>query len=140
MTTVRKGFIVVLLLIVACCGQQSPTAPSGPITVSGRVLDFQTDVGLAGAAVEFSQEGPPAATTAEIVKGTAVSDASGAYSVVVPASGMYLARVNKVFIGTVQLVGSRAYRGDLLARVGTCVSRYDGDCRRHPLATFRRHH
>jgi len=55
----RRRLSTILLFVVASCA--SPTAPSGPSTVSGRVLDFLSDA-VAGAQVEFWQDGPLSVT------------------------------------------------------------------------------
>ena len=91
----RRRLSTILLLVVASCA--SPTAPSGPSTVSGRVLDFLSDAGVAGAQVEFWQDGPLSVTqtnTVRIVKGTAITDRGGSYQLVVPAAERYSIRID----------------------------------------------
>jgi hypothetical protein len=84
--------------------------------VHGEVLDFRTEAGVAGAAVEFrsdSQLGDARATT----------DASGRYVLSLPASGVFTVLVEGGYVGSSRVTGS-GYRGDLLVRGGTCISRY----------------
>jgi hypothetical protein len=119
----RWRLSIILLFGVAGCA--SPTAPSGLITVSGRVLNFSSDAGVAGAQVEFWQEGPPSANTVQIVNGTAVTDLGGSYQLRVPAAERYNIRVDVDRSSHGSTVpGSSAHRGDFLVYVGTCVSRY----------------
>jgi hypothetical protein len=119
----RRVSIIILLFVVVGCA--SPTAPSGPMTVSGRVLDFSSDAGVAGAQIEFWQDGPPSANTVQIAKGTAVTDRGGSYQLTVPAAERYNIRVDVDRSSHGSTVpGSSAHRGDVLVYVGTCVSRY----------------
>ena len=96
-----------ILLTVGCDG-----APSGPSsnTVSGQIIDFATGFGVSGASVVFGQA-------------SATSDANGRYTFDHLATGQYEPRVDGVSMGESRVTGP-GYRGDLLVRPGTCVSRY----------------
>lgn len=87
-----------VLLALACGAQQTPTAPSSGVSVSGRVLDFGTGLGVSGATV--------------VIAASAVTDASGAYTMTVPA-GSYVPLVDGVAMGEARVRGL-AYRGDFI--------------------------
>jgi hypothetical protein len=80
------------------------------VRVSGRVLDFTTNAGVAGAAVAFGNVGT-------------ITNAAGSYTVIVPTIGGYEPVVDGRWMGVVR-VTAPASRGDLLVRAGTCVARY----------------
>jgi hypothetical protein len=121
--------IMVLLLSVVGCDTQPPGAPSraniGPVTVSGRVLDFSTNAGVAGAIVSFGtiDSGPFAAV------GTTTSNAAGSYTLTVPTVAQtpglrpWHVEVDGASIGRARLTVA-GYRGDLFVHPGTCVARY----------------
>lgn len=125
----RAATIMVLLVSAVGCDTQPPGAPSpatiGPVTVSGRVLEFSTDAGVAGAIVSFGtiDNGPFAAV------GTATSNAMGSYTLSVPMIAQtpglrpWHVQVDGVSIGGARLT-VRGYRGDLFVHPGTCVARY----------------
>lgn len=73
-------------------------------------MDFASGVGVQGAAVAFGDM-------------TAMTDANGRYTIERLTSGQYEPRVDGVWMGQSRVTGP-AYRADLLARPGTCVSRY----------------
>ena len=83
----RATTIIVLLASAIGCDSQPPGAPSpgttGPVTVSGRVLEFSTNADVAGAVVSFGtiDNGPFAAV------GTATSNPAGSYTLRVPTIG-----------------------------------------------------
>jgi hypothetical protein len=83
---------------------------------------------VAGAQVEFWQDGPLSVTqtnTVRIVKGTAITDRGGSYQLVVPAAERYSIRIDVDGSSHGSTVpGSSVHRGDLFVHVGTCVSRY----------------
>jgi hypothetical protein len=80
----RAAAIMILLASAIGCDTQAPGGPSGattgPVTVSGRVLDCSTNAGVASAIVSFGtiDRGPFAAV------GTATSNAAGSYTLSVP--------------------------------------------------------
>jgi len=95
------------------------------VTVSGRVLDFSTNAGVAGAIVTFGTiDGGPFAAV-----GTTTSNTAGSYTVRVPGvaqtpdSRPWYVQVDGAPIGRALLTGA-GYRGDLFVRPGTCVVRY----------------
>jgi hypothetical protein len=100
------AFIVVT---ISCDRQQAPAGPSST-GVSGRVIDFASGVGVSGTSVVFGET-------------TAMTDANGRYTIDFLASGQYQPRVDGVWMGQSRVTGP-GYRGDLLVRPGTCVSRY----------------
>jgi hypothetical protein len=125
----RATTIMVLLVSAVGCDTQPPGAPSpantGPVTVSGRVLDFSTTAGVAGAIVSFGtiDNGPFAAV------GTATSNAAGSYTLTVPTIAQtpdlrpWYVQVDGASIGLARLAVP-GYRGDLFVHPGTCVARY----------------
>jgi hypothetical protein len=125
----RAATIVVLLVSAVSCDTQPPGAPSpasgGPVTVSGRVLDFSTNAGVAGATVSFGTiDGGAFAAV-----GTATSNAAGSYTLRVPSVAQapdlrpWYVQVDGAPIGRALLTVA-GYRGDLLVHPGTCVGRY----------------
>jgi hypothetical protein len=104
----RNMMLACTILLALGCGAKTPTSPSGGVTVSGRVLDFGTGLGVSGATVVFSD--------------TAVTDANGSYTMTVPP-GSYTPLVDGVAMGDARVRGS-SYRGDLLVRSHLCISRY----------------
>lgn len=98
-----------ILLTVGCHGLQMPSGPSSN-GVSGRVIDFASGVGVSGASIVFGER-------------TARTDANGTYTIDSLASGQYEPLVDGVWMGQSRVTGP-GYRGDLLVRPGTCVSRY----------------
>jgi hypothetical protein len=125
----RATTIMVLLVSAVGCDTQPPGAPShatvGPVAVSGRVLEFSTNAGVAGAIVSFGtiDNGPFAAV------GTATSNAAGSYTLSVPTNAQtpglrpWYVQVDGALIGLARLA-VHGYRGDLFVHPGTCVSRY----------------
>jgi hypothetical protein len=81
------------------------------------VLDFASQAGLAGVTVGFGATFPA-------IEFQTTTDASGAFALDVPA-GELVAYLDGVFAGTMAVhVGGPAFRGDLYANFGSCVSRY----------------
>ncbi|HEX5474141.1 MAG TPA: carboxypeptidase-like regulatory domain-containing protein [Vicinamibacterales bacterium] len=122
----RVAAIGFLLAVAAGCGDQ-PVSPSeiGGITISGRVLDFSTNAGVAGATVSLGTlDSVPFDAVA-----TSTTDASGSYTLTAPTAsdpgGVYpwYVQVNGTAMGTARLT-RREYRGDLFVNPGTCVTRY----------------
>src|SRR5258705_8457645 len=84
--SMRSLAVVVLVVLPVGCDKQSSTRTSisgpstgpssGGVSVSGRVLNFATNTGVSGATVAFGEV-------------TAVTDAGGSYTLVVPAIGRY---------------------------------------------------
>lgn len=106
----RNLAVAVVLLLAVGCDKQPPTGPSSNgVTVSGRVLNFTTNTGVSGATVAFNDV-------------TTMTDAGGSYTLAVPAIGLYEPLVDGDWMGSTRV--TLTYRGDLLVRAGTCVSRY----------------
>jgi hypothetical protein len=74
------------------------------------VFDYMTGVGVANATVSFSGA-------------TAVTDNTGAYSVAIPASGVFQPTIEGRVVGTSRISGP-SYRGDFFVNPGICVGRY----------------
>jgi hypothetical protein len=108
----------VLVLLAGGCDRDAPDRPSARgAVVEGVVRDFQSQAGIAGAAVQLTNE-----TSGVAVQAT--TDANGAYDVSMPAlHAAVVARVNGAHVGTVWVVAGSA-RADLLVNGGTCISRY----------------
>jgi hypothetical protein len=102
------GLALSAFIAVSCDGG----TPDGPSNngISGQVIDFASGAGVAGSSVVFGQQ-------------TALTDASGRYRIANLANGQYEPRVDGVQMGQSRVTGP-GYRGDLLVRPGTCVSRY----------------
>ena len=123
----RAATMLVVFASAIGCDARSPGAPSPaePVTVSGRVLDFSSNVGVAGAIVSFGtlNGGPFAAA------GTTTSDAAGSYTLRVPSVAQspdlqpWYVQVDGASIGRTRLTVA-GYRGDLFVHPGTCVARY----------------
>ena len=106
----------VLALGAGGCDGQATTGPSSTgILVGGEVLAFRTQAGVPGAVVQFRD-----GTAAELL---ATTDASGHYALSLSAAGSFTILVDGQYVGVGRVTGSR-YRGDLLIRGGTCISRY----------------
>ena len=115
--------LVVLPMFLSCGG---PTAPSGPATISGRVIDYVTGTGVAGTTVTFGHSFESGIQFVMTDPHAAVADASGFYAVSLPTVAHYDVVVNGVegkIIGSAEITAPD-YRGDLLTRAGTCVARY----------------
>ncbi len=108
----------VALILVACsCGHHTSTGSTpGVLGIRGRVLDFRTGGGVPDAVVEFAAQDQSGG-------GRAPTDANGAYVMSVPGPGSYVVSVDGRRVGSSR-VTEAGYRGDLLVRGGTCVSRY----------------
>ena len=78
-------------------------------------MAFRTQAGVPGAVVQFRD-----GTAAELL---ATTDASGHYALSLSAAGSFTILVDGQYVGVGRVTGSR-YRGDLLVRGGTCISRY----------------
>ena len=125
----RRAATILVLFVCCRCDTQPPGAPSpatvGPVTVSGRVLEFSTNAGVPGAVVSFGtiENGPFAAVA------TATSNAAGSYTLSVPTIAQtpglqpWYVQVDGASIGLARLAVP-VYRGDLFVRPGTCVARY----------------
>lgn len=112
-------------IMLVACGGEGPTAPtvdapaSAPtesrvdVPVSGRVLDFATNTGVASVTVSFV-----GSTTV-----TTVTNTDGSYRLVIPQIGLFQPSVDGRSLGSARVTGS-LYRGDLLVNPGICVARY----------------
>jgi hypothetical protein len=107
----------VLALGASGCGEQSTTGPSSTgVSVSGEVLAFRSQTGVPGAVVQFRGD-------AQVGETRATTDARGHYVVSLSTIGSFTVLVDGENVGSGRVTGSR-YRGDLLIRGGTCISRY----------------
>jgi hypothetical protein len=114
--------------MLAACQQAAAPSATGPTTppisslvhVFGRVVDFQTNAGVANATIAFYIPPYP------ITGGTVIADASGSYSVQLPP-GAYIPRINgdssDKNAGTIVPFGTR-YRADYFVNGGDCVVFY----------------
>ncbi len=105
----RRLALTIVVVIAVACDRQTPSGPSSGV-VSGRVIDFASGVGVSGATVVFGEL-------------TSMTDAIGKYTFPSLPSGRYEPRVDGLWMGISQVTGAN-YRGDLLVRPGSCVSRY----------------
>jgi hypothetical protein len=112
--------IAALPLVEFACGS-SPSAPTanGPFTVSGRVLDFQTNTGVSGATVVFAD---PSNTTVIVDEGRSITDSSGLYQISLMA-GLYSVYVDAAYGGLAR-VRTGNNRADLLVHPNGCIVRY----------------
>jgi hypothetical protein len=97
----RANALAVLALLVVGCDRQTPSGPS-TTGISGRVMEFSSGMGVAGAMVAFGDA-------------SAVTNATGLYTIERLASGGYEPRVDGVWMGQSRVTGS-GYRGDLLVQ------------------------
>jgi hypothetical protein len=98
MPLLRYLMVSVAVLAGACSGSDSvtptaptlPTPPTGavPVRVFGRVVDFATNAGVPGAAIDFYSAGLP------IVATSVVADGAGRYSVSLLRGVRYNPRIN----------------------------------------------
>jgi hypothetical protein len=105
----RSLALALSAFVTISCGGGTPNGPSTN-GISGQVIDFGSGVGVSGASVVFGER-------------TAMTDATGRYRIANLANGQYEPRVDGVQVGQSRVTGP-GYRGDLLVRSGTCVSRY----------------
>lgn len=119
----RRAVLASLLLwVTACRGDHDrPTAPSdapvGPPRAHGRLIDFASAAPLAGVSLAFGVD------VAALDRRT-TTDASGAYSVEVPAGRVYVAVDGDIIGELVVPAPALPFRGDLLGNGGGCISRY----------------
>src|SRR5262249_53765598 len=103
------------------CSRQ-PVAPTGSADgrVTGRIVDYATGAGVAGASVVFED----IANDGRYVEVTtaAQSDATGLYTLTAPA-GYHYAFVDGEWIGYLHVAGLSDL-GDFLVHGGNCVARY----------------
>ncbi len=105
-------------MAVGCGSDDGPAAPSaqGPYPVAGQVRSFTSGAGLSGATVSYAPE-------AGGVETLATADSTGTYTLSLARSGTYVVRVGSALAGTV-IVGTGAFRGDLLIDETSCRTRY----------------
>jgi hypothetical protein len=115
-TSILALVSAVLALGAGGCGEPSTGPSPTGLSVSGDVLAFSTQTGVPGAAVQFRGDAVAGETHA-------TTDASGHYVLSLPAAGTFTVLVDGQYVGFARVTGSR-YRGDLLIRGGTCISRY----------------
>src|SRR5947209_7741329 len=100
--------IVLLFGSAVACDKQSPidpssvgAVPSGPFRMSGRVLNFVTNVGTSGVSVAFARLGDNPRS-----EWTTVTDNAGTYTLVLPEVGLYGAKVDGAGAGLMAVTGS----------------------------------
>jgi hypothetical protein len=104
----RKVVVAAAIALAGC--DQGPTGPTVDVPVTGRVLDYATNVGVPNVAVAFGDS-------------ATVTGPDGSYGLVIPSVGRFEAIVEGRSIGVARVTGS-GYRGDFLVHWGTCVGRY----------------
>src|SRR3954471_24541178 len=114
-SALMREFVLVLVVLTIGC-QQSENAPSppGPVPThipgfSGRIVDFTTNAGVAGARVSFGDT-------------SAITGSDGSYVLDTPR-GVYEPRIDDARAGVARVTGE-SYRGDFFVRTGTCIGRY----------------
>jgi hypothetical protein len=95
---------------IACGGSPTQPAWDGQVSVSGTVLDFQTDAAIRGANVTIGGA-------------TATTNDSGVYSLKVQAGGERTVSIDGELVAIVEM-RDRTYRGDFYAHIAGCVARY----------------
>jgi hypothetical protein len=118
------------VLLAACNGSDSrsltPTAPTPPagaasVHVFGRVLDFTTSAGVAGASIDFYIAG------LDSIASSVRTDAAGGYSVTLSRGVRYNPRINGPDVdsnrGTIVPVAKET-EADFLINGGTCMVFY----------------
>jgi hypothetical protein len=126
--SIRTVLLGGTLLIAACSdsGSPPPTAPTPPagtasVHVFGRVLDFTTNAGVAGASIDFYIGGLP------IIAASVITDAEGRYSVRLERGVRYNPRINGPDVdsnrGTILPVAKET-EADYLVNGGTCIVFY----------------
>ena len=116
-----SAVVIAVMLLVAPACSSSPSAPTttGPFVVAGRVLDYQTNAGVAGATVSFGD-----LLSAAVLPGDprSVSDGSGSYQVTL-MPGEYHVWIDNTYRGLAR-VRSGANRADLLVHDAGCTALY----------------
>jgi hypothetical protein len=127
----RYLLVSATVLVTGCSGSESaapatptaPTPPTGaiPVRVFGRVVDFATNAGVAGASIDFYITGFP------VIAGSVVTDGSGRYSVSLLRGVRYNPRINGPDVdsnrGTIMPVAKET-EADYLINGGTCMVFY----------------
>jgi hypothetical protein len=115
-----RRLAVALMLLPCSLSCAAPTSPSpepwnGRVAVSGRIIDFLSDAGIAGARVAIGGTTPTTATT----------DASGFYSLSVPSGEQEAISVNDRKVAIFVRMVLPTFRGDYYDTNGTdCAARY----------------
>jgi len=115
-SALMRGLVLAVLVVLTAGCEHSANAPSTPSAVpthipgfSGRVVDFTTNAGVAGARVSFGDK-------------SAITGSDGSYVLDTP-HGLYEPRIDDARAGVARVTGE-SYRGDFFVRTGTCVGRY----------------
>ena len=108
----RKTAVAAAIVLAVGCVDAAPTAPTAAVEVplSGRVIDVATNVGVPSATVTVGDS-------------TSMTDADGAYSLVVPHLGVFTTHVDARLMGEIRVTGP-ASRGDILVYPRICIARY----------------
>jgi len=107
--------LVLLPCSMSCAAPTSPEPWDGRVAVSGRIIDFLSDTGIAGARVAIGGPTPTTATT----------DASGFYSLSVQAGEQEAISVNDRTVAIFVRMDVPTFRGDYYYSSGTeCAARY----------------
>jgi hypothetical protein len=105
----RLALATIAVSLISC--SSGPSAPSNTdVRVTGRVIDFATNAGVSGARVAFGDI-------------TATADASGSYTLTLPATGRFEPLVDGAWMG-ISRPTAPTYRGDLVIHGTGCVARY----------------
>lgn len=111
-----RVFAVVVLLALAACRGTAPTGPSSnAFPITGRIIDYRTQAGVAGATIAFAN------STFGVRE--AVGDAGGRYSISIPAFDTYSIRVNGSELTSIG-IWTTEYRGDFYVGTAGCRGRY----------------
>jgi hypothetical protein len=125
----RYLIVVTMMIVSACSDSTTPTTPtppsppagSVPVRVFGRVIDFATHSGVAGASIDFYISGIPVIAT------SVVTDATGSYSVTLSRGVRYNPRINGPDVdsnrGTI-IPLAKENEEDYLINGGTCIVIY----------------
>jgi hypothetical protein len=113
----RIAIIAMLALAMTAC-DDTPTGPTtGSFTISGRVLNFTTQLPVAAADVRFTEAESPTSLA------VAIADANGRYSITMPLAGQWIVSVNGGPNGIAEIF-NEGFAGDMLVDTGNCVARY----------------
>ena len=106
--------------VIGCSLSSTGPSDSHPVTLSGRVLDYQTDAAVPGMIVSLGNQDAFPLVPRDDLRST--SDQTGTYHLSV-ISGVYTVFLDGIYQGSIRALTS-SLRADLLAHANGCTARY----------------